>query len=131
MSAGLDASTVTPGSTAPDVSLTTPAIALVCASAVAGSSPSSAAAKVNRATMRMLNLLLESCSCKERESPRAAVVPTLYPAFPGNFRGFHELLITTACDDSKFPYLEMPLSVSPVDFRRPTDRSVGVLKHTP
>src|SRR5262249_8499482 len=35
MSAGLDASTVTPGSTAPDVSRTTPAIALVpCALAI-------------------------------------------------------------------------------------------------
>ena len=31
MSAGLEASTVTPGSTAPDVSLTTPAIPLACA----------------------------------------------------------------------------------------------------
>src|SRR3954470_2219510 len=36
MSAGLAASTVTPGITAPDVSLTTPAIAL-CAEAIAGS----------------------------------------------------------------------------------------------
>ena len=36
-SAGLDASTVTPGSTAPDASLTTPAIeALPCALAAAG-----------------------------------------------------------------------------------------------
>jgi hypothetical protein len=35
MSAGLDASTVTPGSTAPDVSLTMPAM-VACAKAVAG-----------------------------------------------------------------------------------------------
>ncbi len=40
ISAGLEASTVTPGSTAPDVSLTTPPIALVCADAAAGSSAS-------------------------------------------------------------------------------------------
>ena len=37
MSAGLVASTVTPGITAPLVSFTTPAIPLVCARAVAGS----------------------------------------------------------------------------------------------
>ena len=36
MSAGLLASTVTPGITAPVVSLTTPAIPLACANAVAG-----------------------------------------------------------------------------------------------
>ncbi len=36
ISAGLAASTVTPGSTAPDVSFTVPAMALVCADATAG-----------------------------------------------------------------------------------------------
>ena len=45
MSAGLDASTVTPGSTAPDASLTMPAMALVCAHAAAGSSANRAAPK--------------------------------------------------------------------------------------
>ena len=50
---------VTPGSTAPDVSLTTPPIALVWADATAGSSARNAAAKVSRANVRMRNLLLE------------------------------------------------------------------------
>ncbi len=43
MSAGLLASTVTPGSTAPLVSLTTPAMPLACAHAVAGAHSSMAA----------------------------------------------------------------------------------------
>ena len=53
ISAGLAASTVTPGSTAPDASLTTPAMALVCADATAGSDRSSAATKMIRANVRM------------------------------------------------------------------------------
>jgi hypothetical protein len=36
MSAGLDTSTVTPGSTPPEASLTVPVIALVCADAITG-----------------------------------------------------------------------------------------------
>src|SRR5262245_27561797 len=47
MRAGLLASTVTPGSTAPVVSLTTPAIAL-CASAAVGASSTNANADANR-----------------------------------------------------------------------------------
>ena len=77
ISAGLDASTVTPGSTAPDVSLTVPAIALVCADATAGSSASSAAAKMNRANVRMRNLLLENRYVHARivRRPSALAVP--------------------------------------------------------
>jgi hypothetical protein len=57
MSAGLLTSTVTPGSTAPDVSLTVPAIALVCADAIVGvnANPRAirAAVKNNRAKLRI------------------------------------------------------------------------------
>src|SRR5216684_615811 len=59
INAGLEASTVTPGSTAPDVSLTTPPMALVCADATAGSRASSATPQTMRANVRMLSLLLE------------------------------------------------------------------------
>jgi hypothetical protein len=47
MSAGLDASTVTPGITPPVVSRTTPAIALVCANAGVASSDDAKAAKTH------------------------------------------------------------------------------------
>jgi hypothetical protein len=83
---GLAASTVTPGSTAPDVSLTVPATALVCASATAGTSASSTAPKVSRANMRMPNLLLD------KQSFRCEVPGLLHPAcrhstlVPGRFR---------------------------------------------
>src|SRR6185295_13245724 len=60
MSAGLAASTVTPGSTAPDVSFTVPAMALVWAAAAAGSDRSNAAPKMKRANVRMRCLLLNS-----------------------------------------------------------------------
>src|SRR5262249_37764835 len=53
MSAALDASTVTPGSTAPDVSLTVPAIALVCAETTAGSSARQTAPRTMRAKLRI------------------------------------------------------------------------------
>src|ERR1041385_3834889 len=45
MSAGLDASTVTPGSTAPDASLTTPLI-VACANATTGSHSTNPNAKI-------------------------------------------------------------------------------------
>src|SRR5215813_13240235 len=48
ISTSLAASTVTPGSTAPDVSFTTPAIAL-CASAMVGTSTTDASAVITRA----------------------------------------------------------------------------------
>src|SRR6478672_11067555 len=47
MSAGLDASTVTPGITAPLGSLTTPAIPLVCANAMSGAAAPTARSKTN------------------------------------------------------------------------------------
>jgi hypothetical protein len=53
MSEGLAASTVTPGNTAPDVSLTVPEMALVWADAAAGMNASSAAANTKRARVRM------------------------------------------------------------------------------
>src|SRR2546422_11727036 len=77
ISAGLAASTVTPGRTAPDVSLTVPAMVLVWADATTGNNARHAAAMNNRANVRMPSLLLQvmhllpipvSCLC-------AAVVP--------------------------------------------------------
>ena len=47
MSAGLAASTVTPGSTAPDASFTTPAIALCACAAVGSASANASAASPN------------------------------------------------------------------------------------
>src|SRR5438874_1927453 len=58
MSAGLAASTVTPGSTAPDASLTVPAIAPVpCADAMVGSSASHTAAATTRINVGIAPLL--------------------------------------------------------------------------
>src|SRR5438105_12693006 len=82
MSAGLAASTVTPGSTAPDVSLTVPATALVCANAATGSSIRSAAPNMVRATVRMPLILpklhnnrMKSAERNEVRGHCAAVVP--------------------------------------------------------
>ena len=55
MSAGLDASTVTPGSTAPDESLTTPVME-ACANAMAGTSTNDAIALNPTRNMRMNQL---------------------------------------------------------------------------
>src|SRR5881296_3800013 len=55
--AGLDTSTVTPGSTAPDVSFTVPAIAL-CATAVPGTMSTHARVVAAAATSVRISLLL-------------------------------------------------------------------------
>src|SRR3954447_1707004 len=116
MSAGLDASTVTPGSTAPEVSLTTPAMALVCASAAVGSTASSTAAKVSRANMRMLNLLLKSCrSYKRRSSPIAPAVPDTLLSLPHRFGAILSLLPVSR---SEF----FQISVCRISFRVSRDR---------
>src|SRR5688572_22664638 len=52
MSAGLDASTVTPGNTAPEASLTVPA-SDACADAIDGSRATHRIARTDRTTMRM------------------------------------------------------------------------------
>ena len=76
MSAGLAASTVTPGSTAPDVSLTVPATALVCANAATGSSIRSAAPNMVRATVRMPLILpkLHNNRMKPAERNRSVAI---------------------------------------------------------
>src|SRR5687768_712283 len=56
MSAGLDASTTTPGSTAPEASLTTPAI-VAWASAADGRSTTHARAADTRSSLRILSFL--------------------------------------------------------------------------
>jgi hypothetical protein len=60
ISTSLDASTVTPGRTAPDVSFATPVIAL-CARAADGKQTSAAAA-VMAASTQLLNLIHTSCN---------------------------------------------------------------------
>src|SRR5438876_11948851 len=84
--AGLDASTVTPGSTAPDESLTTPVTLAPpepCARAAAGSQVSSAAIPNADATARLIvipsNLPFEDtrgvCSIQERSRREGKVKP--------------------------------------------------------
>src|SRR5438093_13596388 len=77
ISAGLETSTVTPGSTAPDVSLTVPAMLLVCADAAAGSSVRSATPPRIRVNVRMPLLPPEVPISRWREGPGycAALVP--------------------------------------------------------
>jgi len=61
MSAGLAASTVTPGSTAPDVSLTTPTM-LLCATAVAG--PNAVSAPDGIVILRTISLIAPSAETR-------------------------------------------------------------------
>src|SRR5215475_15046706 len=78
MSAGLETSTVTPGSTAPDVSLTSPAMPLVCADAVSGrSSASAATAHICLASFRMLET-----SSKIDTGRKYARMTVQYPCLP-------------------------------------------------
>jgi hypothetical protein len=69
MRAGLDASTVTPGRTAPDVSLTVPVID-ACANAKVGNSTANAAA----GTIRTNECILMT-SCSLHTSPKTLVEP--------------------------------------------------------
>jgi hypothetical protein len=57
INAGLDASTVTPGKTAPDVSLTTPVMDDCCADVMAGRSTRSSETNATWVSLRMSNLL--------------------------------------------------------------------------
>jgi hypothetical protein len=59
INAGLLTSTVTPGSTAPETSFTSPAMVLVCANTAAGISMRHAAAIIGRAKLRMRSSLQE------------------------------------------------------------------------
>src|ERR1700676_2439957 len=56
ISAGLATSTVTPGSRAPETSLTSPAMVLVCAEAATGSSTRHVATIIRSAKLRILIL---------------------------------------------------------------------------
>src|SRR5436305_1730915 len=78
MSAGLDASTVTPGSTAPEVSLTNPLIE-ACADASVGIRRAANAAIKSRARERMeytpvMELMFARSLRHEREKPARVVV---------------------------------------------------------
>src|SRR5262245_1355164 len=70
MSAGLDASTVTPGSTAPDASLTTPLMA-ACADATTGSN------RTNPSTKIPLPILSTAPPCVDRVSCLSLFAPAL------------------------------------------------------
>jgi hypothetical protein len=75
MSAGLAASTVTPGSTAPDASFTSPAMPLVCANAAPGTSHNSAAA----ASIRNANLRMPEASSEMYVNEPWATVQYAHP----------------------------------------------------
>ena len=62
MSAGLATSTVTPGSTAPEASRTTPAMLLVCAAAIAGATTHDSARNVCNHNLRITQPLSEPSS---------------------------------------------------------------------
>src|SRR5262245_14126611 len=76
MRTSLDASTVTPGNTAPDVSLTTPAIVL-CARAAVGSTKIPSATKIVAAIplLAMPYLLTVNCQAEIRTCP-TRLIPT-------------------------------------------------------
>jgi hypothetical protein len=70
MSAGLATSTVTPGSTAPDVSLTSPAIPLVWADAASGrSSAKTDPTNIRNASLRMLKASSENDTHHHENDP--------------------------------------------------------------
>src|SRR2546428_2100798 len=86
ISAGLAASTVTPGRTAPDVSLTVPAMVLVWADATTGNNARHAAAMNNRANVRMPSLLLQVMHMRPIRD--RAIVQQSCPALSMSFRAF-------------------------------------------
>jgi hypothetical protein len=73
MSAGLDTSTVTPGRTAPEASLTTPAIPLVCAAAIAGAATQDSARKIRNNNLRITPAPLPDAERRDRPDPSLGV----------------------------------------------------------
>jgi hypothetical protein len=70
ISAGLATSTVTPGRTAPDASLTTPAIALVCAAAIAGAATHDSPSKVRNNNLRITPAPLPDAERRDPLEPK-------------------------------------------------------------
>src|SRR5205814_1062305 len=119
ISAGLDASTVTPGRTAPEVSLTVPAMPLVCADAVTGSSRTTTAPQMIRANVRMPRFPPElSDSRRKCLAYCAAVVPHRATESRASLRFFFGLVRRA----SKLSYRDSRLVNPP--WAAPTDRSV-------
>src|SRR5262249_4539976 len=81
ISAGLLTSTVTPGSTAPDASLTVPAMVLVCADATIGQSVShTTPTMIREANVRIPSLRRKGC--RPSPAPRVCCVLLSPPCLP-------------------------------------------------